>query len=187
MKSKNLTYTGVITLILGVALLFMQATAINVVVMVVGGAFLLSSVIDLIVVFHSKATLEVNGEKKSAGSISIISTLTAVATGALGLWMLLMPESFSSLLVYVFAAIILLAGLYHISMLGFGFRNARFPFAFYILPILLVATGVVIFVLGPVKMMNAIVLVTGIALIVYAVCNFLEAAGESSYQKAIEE
>ena len=71
-------------------------------------------------------------------------------------------------------------------MLGFGFRNARFPFAFYILPILLVATGVVIFILGPVKMMNAIVMTTGIALIVYAVCNFLEAAGESSYQKAIE-
>lgn len=187
MKSKNLTYTGIITLILGIALLFMQATAINVVVMVVGGAFLLSSIIDLIVVFHSKATLEVNGEKKTSGSISIISTLTAVATGALGLWMLLKPASFSSLLVYVFAAIILLAGLYHISMLGFGFRNTRFPFAFYILPILLVATGVVIFVLGPVKMMNAIVMVTGIALIVYAVCNFLEAAGESSYQKAIDK
>ena len=127
-----------------------------------------------------------NGERKSPQSISIISTLTAVATGALGLWMLLKPGSFSSLLVYVFAAIILLAGLYHISMLGFGFRNTHFPFAFYILPILLVATGIVIFVLGPVKMMNAIVMITGIALIVYAVCNFLEAAGESSYQKAIE-
>lgn len=187
MKSKNLTYTGIVTLILGVALLFMQATAINVVVMVVGGAFLLSSIIDLIIVFKSKATLEVNGEKRSTTSISIISTLTAVATGALGLWMLLRPASFSSLLVYVFAAIILLAGLYHISMLGFGFSNVRFPFAFYILPILLVATGVVVFILGPMKMMNAIVLVTGIALIVYAVCNFIEAAGESSYQKVLDK
>ncbi len=186
MKSKNLTYTGIITLILGVVLLFMQATAINIVVMVVGGAFVLSAIIDLIVVFHSKATLEVDGKKNSASSISIISTLSAVATGALGLWMLLSPGSFSSLLVYAFAAIILLAGLYHISMLGFGFSNARFPFAFYILPIVFVATGVVIFIVGPVKMMSAIVLVTGIALIVYAVCNFLEAAGESSYQKAIE-
>ncbi|MDE5793584.1 MAG: DUF308 domain-containing protein [Muribaculaceae bacterium] len=183
MKSKNLTYTGIVTLILGIALLFMQATAINVVVMVVGGAFLLSALIDLIVVLRSKATLEANGERKSTSSISIISTLTAVATGALGLWMLLNPGSFSALLVYVFAAIILLAGLYHISMLGFGFRNARFPFAFYILPILLVGAGVVVFVLGPVKMMNAIVLVTGIALIVYSVCNFLEAAGESNYMK----
>lgn len=187
MKSRNLTYTGIVTLILGIALLFMQATAINVVVMVVGGAFLLSAVIDLIVVFRSKSTLEVEVAKKSATSLSIISTLTAVATGALGLWMLLSPGSFSALLVYVFAAIILLAGLYHISMLGFGFRNARFPFAFYILPILLVATGIVIFVLGPVKMMNAIVLVTGIALIVYSVCNFIEAAGESNYTKQIAD
>lgn len=186
MKSKNLTYTGIVTLILGIALLFMQATAINVVVMVVGAAFILSAIVDLIVVFHSKATLEVNGEKKSAASISIVSTLTAVATGALGLWMLISPASFSSLLVYVFAAIILLAGLYHICMLAFGFSDARFPFGFYILPILLVATGGVVFVLGPVKMMNAIVLVTGIALIVYAVCNFIESAGENNYAKRIE-
>lgn len=186
MKSKNLTYTGIVSLILGIALIFMQATAINVVVMVVGAAFLLSAIVDLIVVFRTKTTLEVNGEKKSAASISIISTLTAVATGALGLWMLISPATFSSLLVYVFAAIILLSGLYHISMLGFGFKDARFPFGFYILPILLVATGVVIFILGPVKMMNAIVLVMGISLIVYAVCNFLEAAGETNYAKRIE-
>lgn len=183
MKSKNLTYTGIVTLILGIALLFMQATAINVVVMVVGGAFVLSALIDLIVVFRSKSTLEVNGVKKSSAPISIISTLSAVATGALGLWMLLTPESFSALLVYVFAAIILLAGLFHISMLGFGFKNTRFPFAFYILPLLLVAAGIVILIMGPVRMMNAIVLVTGISLIVYSVCNFLEAAGESTYQK----
>lgn len=183
MKSKNLTYTGIITLILGIALIFMQATAINIVVMVVGGAFLLSALIDLIMVFRTKATLEVNGEKKSTTSITIISTLTAVATGALGLWMLLTPASFSAMLVYVFAAIILLAGLYHISMLGFGFKDVRFPFAFYILPILLVVAGIVALILGPVRMMNAIVLVTGISLIVYSVCNFIEAAGESSYKR----
>lgn len=184
MKSKNLTYTGIVTLILGVALLFMQHTAINVVVMVVGGAFLLSAIIDLILVFRAKSKIETSGGH--AESISVVSTLTAVATGALGLWLLLKPTTFTSLLVYVFAAIIILAGLYHICMLGFGFKDARFPFAFYILPLMLVAAGVVVFIIGATAMMNAIVLVTGICLIVYAVCNFIEAAGESSYTKRIQ-
>lgn len=181
MKSKNLTYTGIVTLILGVGLLFMQHTAIDIVVMVVGGAFLLSAIIDLILVFRAKSKIKTSGGH--AESISIVSTLTAVATGALGLWLLLKPSTFTSLLVYVFAAIILLSGLYHIFMLGFGFRDARFPFAFYILPILLVIAGVAIFIIGATAMVNAIVLVTGICLIVYSVCNFIEAAGESSYAR----
>ncbi len=183
MKTKSLTYTGIITLILGIVLLFMQATAINVVVMVVGGAFLLAAVLNLVMVFRRKAHLEAEGRGASAQSVSIVATISAVATGALGIWMLIAPQGFSSLLVYSFAAIIILAGLYHICMLSFGFSQARFPFAFYILPILLVIAGCVILYLGPVRMMNAIVLVTGISLIVYSVCNFIEAAGESNYSK----
>lgn len=183
MKNKNLTYTGIITLILGVLLLFMKSTAINVVVMVVGGAFLVAAIINLLIIFRSKSRLEIDGVETSSTSISIVSTLTAVATGALGLWMLLSPAGFSSLLVYVFAAIIILAGLYHVCMLAFGFKDAHFPFAFYILPILLIVAGAVIVYLGPLRMMNAIVMVTGIALIVYSACNFLEVAGESNYKK----
>ena len=185
MKSKSLTYTGIITLIVGVVLLFMQKTAIDIVVMVVGVAFLIAAALNLYIGFRrpSDVQVEVNGKRKSKGSLSFGALLTAVAAAALGLWMLLEPTGFSSLLVYVFAGLMILAGLYHICMLAYGFDGARFPFPFYILPILLVATGVVVLVIGPVKMMNFIVLITGISLIVYSVCNFLEAAGESSYQK----
>lgn len=183
MKTKGITYTGILTLILGVVLIFLQSTAISVVVMVVGATFLLAALINIVMEFRRKARVESNGSDVSGESVSIISTLTAVATGALGLWMLLAPTGFSSLLVYAFAAIIILAGLYHICLLSFGFKGAHFPFAFYILPILMVIGGGVVLYLGPERMMNAIVLVMGIAMIVYAVCNFIEAAGESNYTK----
>lgn len=184
MNSKSLTYTGIITLIVGVVLLFMQSTAIDVVVMVLGVAFLLAAAINLYFVFTSRVSVEINGKKESKGSISFGSLLTAVAAAALGLWMLLEPSSFSALLVYVFAALMILAGGFHIVSLLSGFGGERFPFGFFILPILLVLTGIVVLILGPVTMMNIIVLVTGICLIVYSVCNFLEAARESSYSKA---
>lgn len=171
MKSKNLTYTGIIALIVGIVLIFMKGAAISAVVMVVGVFFLLAAIINLILSFR----------KETASPF--ISVLTAIGAIALGLWLLFDPAGFTSIIVYVFAALMILAGLYHIFLLAFGFKDVKFPFAFYILPILLALGGMVILIIGSERMINAIVLVTGISLIVYAVCNFLEAAGESSYRK----
>lgn len=171
MKSKNLTYTGIMALIVGIILIFMKGAAISSVVMVMGVFFLVAAILNLVLAFR----------KQSANPL--ISTLTAIGAIALGLWLLFDPAGFTSILVYVFAGLMILAGLYHICILSFGFKDVKFPFAFYIMPILLVLAGGVIIYIGSDKMMNAIVLVTGIALIVYAVCNFLEAAGESSYKR----
>lgn len=171
MNSKNLTYTGIISLIVGIVLIFMKGAAISAVVMVVGVFFLIAAIINLIMAFR----------KETANPF--VSTLTAIGAIALGLWLLFDPSGFTAIVVYVFAGLMILAGLYHICMLAFGFRDSKFPFAFYILPILLVAGGAVILIIGSRQMMNAIVLVSGIALIVYAVCNFLEAAGEGNYKK----
>ncbi len=171
MKSKNLTYTGIVTLILGVVLIFMKSAAISAVVMVMGVAFLVAAIINICLAF-----------KKEANN-TMLSVLTAIVTIAFGLWLLFDPEGFTSILVYVFAGLMIAAGLYHICLLSFGFKDSRFPFAFYILPILLVFGGIAIIIIGSATMMNLIVLLTGIALIVYSVCNFLEAAGESSYRR----
>lgn len=171
MNNKNLTYTGIIALIVGIVLIFMKGAAISAVVMVMGVFFLAAAILNLILAFR----------KQTANPF--VSTLTAIGAIALGLWLLFDPDGFTAILVYVFAGLMILAGLYHICMLAFGFKDTKFPFAFYIMPILLVLAGAVILIIGSDTMMNAIVLVTGIALIVYAVCNFLEAAGESSYKK----
>lgn len=170
MKSKNLTYTGVITLLLGILLIFMKGAAISAVVMVMGVFFLVAAVLNVYFAF----------KKYSSPYASILTALGAVV---LGLWLLFDPTGFTAILVYFFAALMILAGLYHICMLAFGFKDVRFPFAFYILPIMLVLGGGVILIIGSDRMMNLIVLLTGIALIIYSVCCFLEAAGESSYRK----
>lgn len=178
MKSKNLTYTGIIALIVGILLIFMKGAAISAVVMVMGVFFLVAAVLNLIMAFR----------KDTANPV--VTILTAIGAIALGLWLLFDPDGFTSILVYVFAGLMILAGLYHICMLSFGFKDVKFPFAFYIMPILLVLAGGVVLIIGSERMMNAIVLVTGIALVVYAICNFLEAAGESNYRreaKAIEK
>lgn len=185
MKKGSLTYTGIVTLIIGIVLIFLRATAIDVVVITVGIGFLLTAVVNVIMIMSRKNDVEVNvnGKKESHAAISVGAVITAMGAAALGLWMVLAPGSFSSVIVYVFSALIIIAGLYHITLLAYGLGGARFPFVFYILPILLVLTGVVLLIIGVDTIKASIVLITGIALVVYSVCNFIEAAGEGNYKK----
>lgn len=170
MKSKNLTYTGIVALVLGVMLIFMKSAAISAVVMVMGVFFLIAAVLNVIFAFKNSSS-------------PYVAILTAIGSLALGLWLLFDPEGFTAILVYVFAGLMILEGIYHICLLAFAFKDSSFPFPFYILPILLILAGVVIICIGSERMMSLIVLVTGIALIVHAICCFIEAAGESSYKR----
>lgn len=184
MRSKSLTWTGVVVLVVGIALIFLRSTAINIIVMVLGAMFLLAAALNLYFIFSStRITVSENGKPVSRRSMSVGSMLTAIAAAALGLWMLLDPASLSSMMVYVLAGLLIIAGIYHVCLLAFGFRPVSFPFIFYVLPILLSVTGIVILVIGATATKDYIVLITGIAMIAYSVCCFLEVAGSSSYYK----
>lgn len=184
MRSKSLTWTGVIVLIVGIALIFLRATAINIIVMVIGTMFLLAAAINLYFIFSStRITVDENGRRLPRSGVSAGSVLTAIAAAALGLWMLLDPASLSSMVVYVLAGVLIIAGVYHICLLAFGFKPVSFPFTFYLLPILLAVAGIVVLIIGAATVKSYIVLITGIAMIAYSVCCFLEVAGASSYYK----
>ncbi len=184
MRSKSLTWTGVIVLIVGIALIFLRSTAIDIIVMVLGAMFLMAAAINLYFIFSStRISITDNGKAVTRSGVSVGSLLTAIAAAALGLWMLLDPASLSSLVVYVFAGLLIIAGLYHICLLAFGFKPVKFPFIFYVLPILLAVSGIVILIIGANATKDYIVLITGIAMIAYSVCCFLEVAGSSSYYK----
>lgn len=178
MDNKRTSLTAAIVLIVGIALIFLRATAISVVVMVLGGMFVLAATLNLFLLLRNP------GGRAGKLSVSPWSLITAIAAAALGIWMLFDPMSMSSLLVYVFAGLMILAGLYHLSMLAFGFRPTRFPLGFYILPACLIICGIVVMVLGAVRTMDYIVLITGIAMIVFAVSSFMEVAGAASYTPA---
>ncbi len=184
MRTKSLTWTGVIVLIVGIALIFLRATAINVIVMVLGAMFLLAAAINLYFIFGStRQTATGEGKTATRAGVSVGSTLSAIAAAALGLWMLLDPSSLSSMMVYVFAGLLVVAGIYHICLLAFAFKPINFPFIFYALPILLTLTGITVLVIGAAATKDYIVLITGISMVVYSVCCFLEVAGSSNYYR----
>ncbi|MDE7388058.1 MAG: hypothetical protein K2M97_02255, partial [Muribaculaceae bacterium] len=85
MRSKSLTWNGIVVLIVGIALIFLRATAIDIIVMVLGGMFLLAAAINLYFIFSDTAKVSAASGGKSRGAgLSVGALITAIAAAALG-------------------------------------------------------------------------------------------------------
>ena len=90
------------------------------------------------------------------------------------------PTFFAGLLAFMFGGILVLYGIYHIVLMSYWLRPAVFPFWFYIIPVLMLASGIVILCTGVRAMNSVVVLITGIALVASAVNSMLEYTAASS-------
>lgn len=181
MDKRSGIWTGLIALAAGIVLLFLQGTAIHIIVMILGAVLLACAVMNLILIFYQSRRAS-DGEAK--GRINFGSTVSALIAGAFGVWLLIDPRGMTNMVVYIVAALMILAGLYHVMMLAFGFKSVRFPGWFYILPVCLIIAGTVVICIGATVVTNSLVLLLGIALIVFAVSVFSEVIGASHYSVA---
>ncbi len=79
--------------------------------------------------------------------------------------MVVEPGFFVGLIAYLFAAVLILYGIYEIVLMAWLSKPFAMPFGFYIIPVVLIAAGVVI-LCTTVRTMNAVVvLLTGILLV----------------------
>lgn len=127
------------------------------------------------------------GENGETGRTARTSTLWAnAATILLGIWMVADPTFFAGVLAYIFGAVLLLYGIYHIVLMCYWLKPVTFPFWFYIIPVLMIASGIVILCSSVREMNSVVVLITGIALVASAVNSTLEYASCSSERRAIK-
>lgn len=177
MKSKTNVIVNVLILIAGIVFIFMHAreNVINAIVIITGLLFIASGVFSLIMTFMSR--------RPDGSGSGVPGTLAAVAAVALGLWMTLDPSALVNIIVYIFAALLILGGAFHIYMLSLGYSPLRFPGWLYIFPALLIIAGLVILFLGAPTVVSYIVLITGIAMVIFAVNSFLEYAGSQSFAR----
>lgn len=175
MNSKNNIVTGILILIVGVVFIFMQSrqNVLHGIVMILGALFIVAGVVNIVMMMTGK----------SRGSTAIPGSLAGLAALALGIWMVVSPGAIISVIVYAFAALLIVGGAYHLYMLAYGYRPLTFPGWFYILPSLLVVTGVTMLLIGSARLQNYVVLITGIAMVIFGVNSILEYAGEQSYDR----
>ncbi len=181
MDYKRNVWTAAVILLAGAVLVFFHDTAVSTIVMILGGMFVLAAILNIGMQL-GKAKREQEADGKGT---SMAGMLTAIASGALGLWMLIDPNSLVNLLIYLFASLIIIGGIYQICTLSMGYKPLKFPFGFYVLPALMVVFGVVIVVIGPQAIANGLTLIIGISLIVYAVSTGIEILGANSMRKSM--
>ena len=92
------------------------------VVILVGITLIVPALYSFIIALGRKR----RGEGKETGRTARTSTLwAAVAAIALGVWMVVDPSFFAGLLAYIFGAILVLYGIYHIVMMSHFAQAAR--------------------------------------------------------------
>ena len=164
MKKQSSLITYIASLVIGILLLcFHEKTGLfEGIVIAIGVLITVPSALMLISSFISKTNSE--GIKQYPVWYSII---VACAGLVLGIWMLVMPTFFVNITIYTLGVVLILVGIAEIVFIA----TASKPYggavvAWYIVPVLVVAGGLIICFLGPKILDDAATIVTGILLIV---------------------
>ena len=158
MKSINHIVLRVIfALVLGVILIARPSTAINYLVMTIGVLFLIPGLISIAgYLFRSKQSSETMFLIESIGSCF------------LGLALILAPGFFVGALMYILAAVLILAGFFQIRGLAVIRQQIKVPVGFYITPAIVLLVGVII-LFNPFAVVETTFMILGIACVIYSI------------------
>lgn len=171
---KSNLFTSVVVGLVGILLIILhdRIELLNWISVAVGLMFVLPSVFTLFSSMGSKQHLPAGIAFVAAGGL------------ILGLLMCIFPSAFAGFFVYVFAALLAIFGIYQIVDLASWSKSVKIPAFYYVIPILLVATGIVMLCTSLRDINTVVVLVTGIALIAGALNSILEFFSTRNADKA---
>lgn len=104
---------------------------------------------------------------RRAGYVSmlIVSGVAIIA----GLWMLINPATFTTLLAYIFAVILILFGVYQLIDMIYVNRSISLEWYFFVVPVVFVLAGIIILFMSPGEIIVTVAVVTGILLVLAAI------------------
>ncbi|MGM9801352.1 MAG: DUF308 domain-containing protein [Candidatus Limisoma sp.] len=158
-----------------------RSKVLETVVVIFGILIIVPSLITIISIFT----------KKIATQYGLLALLPSVGSLILGIVLVTNPSMFVSLLVYIFAAILLLLGVYDLWRLIAANEGVRFAPAFYVVPILLIVGGIVLLAVDVETVESVLVLIAGIGLMLCGINSlvqmFLTAKAPCDSDKAAEK
>lgn len=170
MKSKSYIWTYLVTLTGGILLLALRnkVDLFSTIVFIIGLVFLLGSAVILAGIFFP-------GKKRKAAGIKPMPAIwLPVCAGFLfGVLLICMPDFFSKYLVYTFGVMMVVLGIVQIAAVSSLMRKTGLTGWFLPVPVMILAAGAVIMFLGPEKVQNVLMVLSGIVLICYSCNGFL--------------
>lgn len=116
------------------------------------------------------------GRRCAFVSMLVVSAVAVVA----GLWMIIDPATFIGLLAYLFAALLVLFGVYQLVTMVYVDRSTHLAWYFYIVPVVFVVSGVVVLFMSPDEIIGTVAMLTGILLVVSAVNSIVQMVAVSA-------
>ena len=156
-------------------LLYDEARLMESVVIVAGVMFLVPSVIALVLMM-AQASKTAAGEyadepRAGIGNGGVLPLLGGIC---FGLSLILRPLLFVEILSYIFAAVLLLGGVYHIVVLSITSRKVGVSLWLYLLPLLVAVAGFVLLITDVRTVEKWVNLITGISLMCISLASLLE-------------
>ena len=153
----NAVWRGIFAVLVGLALVLWPEVAVIYMIMVIGAGFLLPGIFSVVSYFLRKRDDEL---------APVFFPFDGLGSILLGLWLLFMPEFFVNILMYVLGAILVIAGLQQMVWLISARKWRTVGITFYILPSLILLTGILILVY-PMGVIANTLMLFGIAILVY--------------------
>ena len=148
----------ILALVLGLVLIFWPGEAFSFLVVTIGILFMIPGLISII------GFLVRDREKNP----ETLFPLTGAGSVLFGLLLVIAPEFFINLLMYVMGAILLLGGIEQLVILVRARKWTRVAGAFYLFPTLILLAGIVV-LFNPFAVAKTTFIVLGITCLVYAV------------------
>ena len=154
MKTMNYSLIRILfALVIGLVLVLWPNTAASYIVITVGVAFLIPGVISLFGYF---------GRKKSEDGVSPRFPIEGVGSLLFGLWLIVMPEFFADVLMFLLGFILSMGGVQQIASLSMARRWTPAPGASYLVPALILIAGIVA-LFNPTGARNTAFIIIGIS------------------------
>ena len=164
MKTMNFSLIRILfALVIGLVLVLWPDAAANYIVITVGIAVLLPGVISLISYF---------GRKKPADGMSLRFPIEGVGSLLFGIWLIVMPDFFADVLMFLLGFILMMGGVQQIASLSMARRWMPVPGAYYLVPSLILIAGIVA-LFNPTGVRNTAFIIIGITSLVYSVSELI--------------
>ena len=166
MKNKVSLLVNSVLLIIGLSLIFLNSRerVLETIIMLFGVTFIVPACISLI---------SVRGNRQG-GFLPIVSVIASAGAIALGIALMAIPEFFVGIVVYIFAASLIVVGIIDLWNLLASRKEVKFGAGFFVIPVLLLMSGIIMLTLDVKTIESVAVLIVGIALVAFSINSLAE-------------
>lgn len=164
MKTMNYCLIRILfAVVIGLVLVIWPDMAAKYIVITLGVAFLIPGIISLLAYF---------GHKKAEGKVGSRFPIEGIGSLLFGLWLVIKPEVFTDILMFLLGFILVMGGVQQIASLAAARRWTTVPGIFYLIPSLLLIAGVVV-LFNPTGVINTAFIIIGISSLVYSLSELI--------------